>query len=622
MKIKKLILIASIVGILSNSGCQAVTLSNNQDYEKQAYITLAKLLYDQNNYLPFRLEILERLAYLKDVKTNFSLKDNYNEKIYRDLISAKEKKLAKIDKPVEEVENLNLSLKVEKLREKSSSYASYIFGDLLDSEDQDIKRFAKQIVDNMLLEESLDVFNQLVKSAREEDRLTGLSGLHRIKAKNFPETAISMFDSASNAEKKLIIEALVDCKDNKVLELAKKIVNEQESDYSLKVNALIMLINFDQKQYLDDYKGFLTSDVPEKSRYAALRVSKINMPFNFDFVEELSSSLDPILRIGALSIVEKNKEYYLKTEDEKVFQLIKRMVYDEAELVQYSTIRFLTSIKDKRITRILKPLIYSPESGINAVNIIFSTDNNYLVPVLYELTRNENDEIKFQAAKNLNYYGKNIKNIIEKLAQYSSNSNVRISSSILLDKLDKNDKYLKQISATKDQEISEIATLYLADSKHNKEFVKDLGRIAKQNCYEGNDLIAALLLLEYDEETGLDIIRKYLLARKPITIPLEKMKEDILEKLTSDTNEWVKINSAYNLAKIGNQQGLRVLRKFLSSDNYRLRAAAAFMIGEIGKSEEIPELTNVFDDKYARVKANAAFAALEILERNNKVIKK
>lgn len=618
MKIKKLILIASIAGILSNSGCQAVTLSNNQDYEKQSYIVLAKLLYDQNNYLPFRLEIIERLAYLKDIKTNFSLKDNYNEKIYRDLISAKEKKIAKIDKPVVKVENLNLNIKVEKLREKDNSYASYLFSDLLDSEEQDIKRFAKQIVDNMQLEESLDVFNQLVKSAREEDRLTGLSGLHRLKAKNFPETAMSMFNSASNAEKKLIIEALIDYNDDKIHKFATKIVNDQGSDYSLKVNAFIILVNSGEKQYLDDYKGFITSDVPEKSRYAALRMSKINMPFDFDFVDELSSSLDPILRIGALSIIDKSKDYYLKTEDKKVFEVIERMVNDEAELVQYSATKLAATVKDKRITKILKPLIYSPDSGINAINIIFSTDNKYLVPVLYELTKNENDEIKFQAAKNLNYYGKNIKNIIKKMAQYSSNSNVRISSSILIDKLDSNDKYLKQIYATKDLEISEIATLYLADSKNNKEFVKDLDRIAKQNCYEGNDLIAALLLLKYDEETGLDIIRKYLSARKPISIGLEKVREDVLTKLSSDTNEWVQINSAYNLAKIGNQQGLSVLRKFLDSDNYKLRAAAAFMIGEIGKSEEIPELTNAFDDKYARVKANAAFAALEILDRNTK----
>ena len=117
MRIKKLILIAAIVGILTNSGCGAVTLSNDQNFEKQAYIVLAKLLYDQNNYLPFRTEVLERLARLKDVKADFSLKQNYNQKIYRDLIPRKENKDSKTAKKAEKAETLNYNLKVDKLKE-------------------------------------------------------------------------------------------------------------------------------------------------------------------------------------------------------------------------------------------------------------------------------------------------------------------------------------------------------------------------------------------------------------------------------------------------------------------------------------------------------------------------
>ncbi|MDD3012997.1 MAG: HEAT repeat domain-containing protein [Candidatus Gastranaerophilales bacterium] len=604
-RIKKLILSFLIAAfIFSTINFSATASSSNlSEQKKDAYLALAKIIYDNNNNILYRMQTLEEMANLEGLNFDFSVNH------FQNFISK--------DNKTQTVNN-NIDSKIQYLIDKNYMFG-YLLKELSQSNEPAIKEFSKSLLKNLDKNEALQVFTEMTKSNNNEEKIIGIKGLAKINSPESTYILLGMLNKASINENLLITDILSSSKDIQVLDTARNML-KSEKDPKIIINLAIILINNGDNTYLKFIQDYCFSKNIEYLRYLALKLKDIKGNIDFSIIENLSSHSDATIKIGIISFFEQYKNNIkIKSQNDHIIKILKRYVFDESDLISLAALKILASFPDKKINAIIKPLIYDKHFSLPTINIILSTNNRYLLPSIYELTKLDNDQIKIQSAKCLINYGKNPKKVLKNLANKSKTIDIRLSASILLYKISGSTKYLENITKDYDEstkEAKDIAVLYLANSKYKNITLEDLKTIAFDNSSKNNGLTAALLLYNNNNDSGFDVLRKFLSSRKPVIITDKFPIENILTALLEDKNNWVKVNSAYNLARMQNKKGLDVLKTLLlSTDDSKIRASAAIMLGNTGSPNDIDILKLAYNDKFCRVRSSAAQAVIEIISR-------
>jgi len=587
---------------------------NLAEQKKEAYLLLAKDIYNNNNNIVFRLQTLENAANLEGADINLD-----SDKV--------QTLFFKQDK--DKISNNDIKLRMNYLKDKNYVFG-YLLKDLSESDDVIIKEFSRSILQKLDKKECLDVFTEMTRSNDPTERFIGIKGLARINSIESANILISMLTRASESEKLLITDVLSCFKSKHVYNTALNLFNS-EKDTKVKINLAVILINNGDKKYSGFLQECSYSENLGYLRYLAFKLKDLNEPVDFSLIEKLSYQSDTTTKLGVLSYLDrhKNTNEHVCTKKQYI-KILKRYIFDNSNLVSSTALKLTASYQDKDINKVLKPLIYDDKRlSFTTINLILGIDNKFLIQSVYELSKFDNDRVKLQAAKCLINYGESPRKLLKYLASNSKDINIRCSAIILLSKLDNTDKYITSlINSTDDEitkEIKDFAVLYIANLKDKNIKEENLKVIAFDNSNENNSLRAALLLYDNNNNSGFKIIRKFLSTRKPVIISDKYCIDNVLINLLKDDNIWVKLNSAYNLAMINNKRGIEELKTILvNADDSRVRAYAASMLGNAGSQEDINILTLAYNDKFCRVRSNAAAAVIEIISRyeqnnNNKI---
>jgi len=574
--------------------------------KKDAYLTLAKIIYDKNNNIIYRIQTLEEMADLEDIKFDFSTN--------RFQSFLPKKNTGRI-----QISDNNINSKIQYLQDKNYMFG-YLLKDLSQSNEPAIREFSRSLLKNLDKIDALQVFTEMTKSSDNEEKIIGIKGLARI---NNPESAtilLNLLKNSTNNQKLLITDILSTSKDMQVLDAAMTMI-KTEKDPIIVMNLATILINNGDTTYLKFLHKYCSSENIEYLRYLALKLKDLKENTDFSIIEKLSSHSDTAIKIGIISYFEQyknNKE--IEYQKDQVIKILKRYIFDDSDFISLAALKVLADCPDKEINEIIKPLIYDKQLSLPVINILLNTNNRYLLQSLYELTKLDNDQIKLQAAKCLINYGEKPKKILKNLADNSKDIDIRLSASLILDKLSGSNKYIENITRNNDnesaKEVKDIAILYLAGLKNKHITLDDLRSIAFDNSNENNSLTAALLLYNNNDNSGFTVLRKFLSTRKPVIISDKYRIENVLTNLLEDNNEWVRVNSAYNLARMQNKEGLKALRTLLLNTNdSKIKATAAIMLGNTGNPGDIDILKLAYNDRFSRVRSSAAQAVIEIISR-------
>jgi|GEM_PF-2605359 len=575
-------------------------------HKRDAYLTLAKIIYDNNNNILYRMQTLGEIADLEGLNFDFSANHFQNF-------------LSKDNEIQSHSVITNIDSKIQYLKDKNYMFG-YLLKDLSQSNEPAVKEFSRNLLKKLDKIDALQVFTEMTKSSDNEEKVIGIKGLAKINGSESNIILVNMLDTVPYNEKLLITDVLDSSKDLNVLNTAKTMI-KSEKDPKIIINLAIILINNGDNAYLKFLQEYCSSENIENLRYLSLKLKDIKGNVDFTIIEKLSFQSDTTIKIGLISFLEEYRNNIKnRSQKDQVIKILKRYIFDSSDLISLAALKILAGYPDKEINKIIKPLIYDKELSLPVTNILLNTNNKYLMQSVYELTKLDNDQIKLQAAKCLINYGKKPKKLLKYLAENSKDIDIRLSASILLSKSSGLNKYLENITKNNEDELAreakDIAILYLANLKNKNITTDDLKVIAFDNLNENNSLTAALLLYNNNDNSGFDVLRKFLSTRKPVIISEKYRIENVLTDLLEDNNNWVKVNSAYNLARMQNKKGLETLKTLLlNTDDSKIRASAAIMLGNTGSPDDINVLKLAYNDKFSRVRSSAAEAVIEIISR-------
>lgn len=586
MKIKKntalksLLPLATLAVFLSFNLPSFSFESDNIGIKNQAYEQIVKIMQDKNVYTPYKIELLKRLAYLNGINVNL---DKIEQHDFGDIYNNKNSFLNSFN---------DVEKTISEINGKDSEFFSYLLINLSDYNDEDLKNFSKEIVESINSNDYLKIFNTFLNSPNREIRLSAVHGLAKIATYESLEILLNQYDKSDDIEKKEIIEVIAHIKNKKTINFCKdKLKTEQKPE--LLVNLIINLVNFNQKSYLSNYVNMLNNPNDNISKYAVLKLSEINTDIDFTNLKSILYSDNEMIKLGIASYFEgriNNKPY--KQNLTEIINVLDNYAKSDSVLLKIASIRTLSTLNISGISKILEPYIKDNQLSDTVINIVLSSKNPSLLPLVSQISKMDNDIIKFYSAISL--LGNDNKNsivLLKGLSNESDNDNLRLISAYITEKLEDNSIF--------------------PFNNQKDEFIKYI-----KNFENTNNLIDIIYSTLNNHVLDSYSLKTRLAGRSAQILP-QSVKLDEIRPYLYSGDDWTKLNASLNFLIRGKKEGLLTLREILynTGDN-KIISASIEILGNYGDKSDLNFLNEVVKtNEYVIARGNAALAILEINKR-------
>ncbi|MEI7473950.1 MAG: HEAT repeat domain-containing protein [bacterium] len=573
------LVISAFFSMNTQSFASNISILNNK---KQAYVEITKVIYDKSIYTPYKIELLRRFAVLNGININSDNQEPHDVSIQND----------KSLKDIEDFKKFENSYLNKKINNKT--YFSCLIKELSHSEDQSMKDFAGNILETVKADDYFSLFESLLNSDKVEQRIIAIKGLSRIGDDKSLNLLIERYKKADFAEKKELTFYIGKFKNKKAVLFCENAI-KSEAKPELLINLYVNMINYGKSDYLAYYRVKLYDKDYNTSKYALLKLNDVVPDIDFKYLKQLMYLNDGVSRLAITSYFEKrlNNSAY-KPYNSEIIQQLAKYASDNAVILKIAAVKDLSLTNNPEVCNVLRPLLKDPQLGDTIINIILSSKNPALLPLIKDIAKIDNEIVKFYSALSLLDVDNNISlELFTQLSKDSESDNIRLVSTYILDKLS--------------------SPSLPPFSKNTKLFINYV-----KNFENTDDLLD--IIYETINNVKIDNfnIKTRLASRSAQFLPYTISSAEISSYLNSDDN-WIKLNAALNLIKRGDKSALNTVRDIIKQNkDPKVLSAAIEIIGDYGDMSDIENLSKTMNNaSYARIRGNSALAILEITKRVN-----
>lgn len=616
--LKQFLFINIILGFLALSFFN-ISIAKETDYskiKKESYKTLAEALFSDDTYSKYRLEIVDTLGKLADPTDNsYSSNNIASSQAYNKVKSMLKSVTEKLNTVNESAGNKTDNDKtIKKVLEQGDLAIIQMLAELLNDNDFSIQLYAASSLINVDQDEAIEIFEQMLQSKENKNKIIALTVLPRLESSNTSETILQLINNESLPDKIRLnaLNSLEKISPEKATTAAKTLVN---SDIlKLKAEACSFLTLQKDPEGTKEFIKLASS--PITRRYALPELAKIISQLqndSVDIIKELYSTDDNYVKFIVINYASKLKDFA------PIKDLYVEALNSDELKIKLGAIGSLARIEDAQAVELLENLTFEePELYQKLTGLYIQSDQEKNIEPMLELLNLNDPQIKLSIANYLiqkeNHKEKGKELLTELLDDESESISLTAALLLIENDFDISDKIKDKLLNSTHSKIKAKTVLLLANKK-DKSIIPYLKEAIKNNTNPQRAYGAALILYNLGNEDHLDLLIRYMSKSNISSINKEFINEDLFNSLCKHENDWVKLNAAQNLLENDFDGYIGIIKDLLNSKDVKLKSKAIKLIGEFGNIDDIKLLEDFLNDEYVRVRVNSSEAILRIIHR-------
>lgn len=583
--------------------------------KKDSYKTIAEALYSTKTYYKFRSEVV---SILKDLAQENYCPDNLEEN-GNELLGNLKKMVTLINKEGR-VKNYSLipkksvSRKIDNIYKHPDIALAEMLIDALASPDYGMQLQAATALASIKAKEAAPLFVELLNSDKELHKLVALRALARI---GDPKTAKDIYKVLNNhPQDKKIYPVAVNALMHVDKDLAiKALLPFVNSEIpSIKVDTVAALVALEYPEALEGYISFINDK--DLSMLALGELAQI-----VDFMgDDGFDVLKTVYNIGSeetrIFALGAIKNLETPTLALELLQESAQRESDKEKFVAYLT---LAGLDSSNAFEIMDKLTFNvPEFKNKALKLLLKSDKESVLHYLARIMPQLPEEEKFSVAQKLIEYDKYKSIAVETLVGLleSENEFVKHDAALLLLEYgeDQGIELVRNLLEYDNSLYRAKAVVYLA-SYGDESVIPLLEESLQKNTEPEKSYGAALILYNLGKDVYIDTLIQYLSRQNVTSIDEKHINETLFTELLEHSNPYVRINAFNALISKDKNLSLQPIKDLITDDDPQVRAYALESLSDYGTAQELKAIQQALSDEYVRVRVTAAEAILKIIER-------